>query len=332
MKYFRWILAGVVTVIVVTFFGIAIWYQLALQPAVKGSTKTISYELSPGRGVDGLAKDLKTKGIIRSSAAFKWYVTLHGLRRGLQAGSYDLSPGEKTAVIAAKISHGSVAVNQLIVPEGKTVMQIRKLAAAKGISDDDFASALKDKYSNPFLTDKPPTVDLEGYLFPDSYTITKPAKAHTLIQAMLDNFGRKVAQPELIAALRLRGLSLHQGLTLASIVEKEVANPADRSLVAGVFLNRLKSGQPLQSDVTVQYAADINGLPFDLKSDSSYNSYKHPGLPPGPICNPGLASLQAVAHPTPSDYIYFLAGKDGKTYFAKTFAEHQVNIDKHLNK
>jgi UPF0755 protein len=146
---------------------------------------------------------------------------------------------------------------------------------------------------------------------------------------MLDNFGKRVG-PEYTQAFAAEGLTLHQGLTLASVIEKEVHSPADRPIVAQVFLKRFKTGMPLGSDVTTQYAADQLHVPFDTNLDSHYNTRRYPGLPPGPICSPGLGALDAAARPATTDYLYFLSDKNGKTYFAKTYAEHQQNIVKYL--
>jgi len=215
------------------------------------------------------------------------------------------------------------------VPEGYRLTQIEVAAASLGISTADFKAALAAPHAQSFLSDKPDDVDLEGYLFPDSYQIEPGTTANALVNMMLDNFGRRVG-PDYVQAYAAEGLTLHQGLTLASIVEREVSNPADRPIVAQIFLKRYKAGQLLGSDVTAQYAASLLGVPFNINLDSHYNTRRYPGLPPGPICNPGLGSMDAVAHPAATDYAYFLTGKDGKTYFAKTYAEHQQNIAKHL--
>ncbi len=171
---------------------------------------------------------------------------------------------------------------------------------------------------------------MEGYLYPDSYDLPLNPDAKQLVGQMVDNFDKKVT-PQLRTVYAAEGLTLHQAVTLASIVEKEVPSTSDRQIVAGIFLKRLQLGMPLESDVTVHYAADQLGVDFSTNLDSPYNTYKHAGLPPAPICNPGIGALTAVATPTSSDYLYFLAGSDGNTHFAKTFAEHQQNIQKYLH-
>jgi UPF0755 protein len=148
---------------------------------------------------------------------------------------------------------------------------------------------------------------------------------------MLDTFSKQVDASNIPSGFAAEGLSLHQGVTLASIVETEVSNPPDQAMVAQVFLNRIKAGMPLQSDVTVDYASQLTGLPFSVTLNSPYNTYLNKGLPPGPICSPGLSAMGAVAHPTPNNYLYFVADKNGTTHYATTFAQQEQNIQLYLN-
>jgi UPF0755 protein len=311
--------------------GTIIWYELGLRAvSPQGGVASQTYHLAPGTKVSELAADLEEKGIIRNHTAFVWFVTLHGLRRDLQAGTYELDPSDSAKDIADIISHGKVSVNRVVLPEGITIAKIKQLLEPKGISAKDFSAALQEQYSNDFVQAKPADVDLEGYLFPDSYEISKPVRPHALIQTMLDNFATKVNSTDVVKSYSSEGLTLHQGLTLASIVEKEASKPEDRPIIAQVFLKRLIMGMPLGSDVTVIYAADQLGVPFSTSINSAYNTYTHKGLPPGPICNPGLDAMKAVAHPANTDYLYFLADKNGTVHYAKTAAEHQANVKKYL--
>jgi UPF0755 protein len=324
----QWLaLAGAVLVVAVL-VGSYLSYRLGLRPvATTGSTQI--FEIKSGERVPQIADRLKTAGLIRDRNAFISYLNFHNLRSHVNAGTYSLSPtytGAKTAQILAK---GKTLTDNLLIPEGSRISQIRDLVSQHGISKADFNAALQAPHTQAFLATKPADVDLEGYLFPDSYEISPSTTAQTLVDTMLNTFGQKVGS-EYVEAFSAEGLSLHQGLTLASIVEREVNIPADRPVVAGIFLNRLKAKMPLGSDVTAHYAAELKGVPFDVNIDSKYNTRRYADLPPGPICNPGLAALDAAAHPTKTDYLYFLTGKDGKTYYARTYAEHQVNIAKHL--
>lgn len=303
-------------------------YRLALRPvASSGSAKP--FVVAAGENAPTIAQHLMDAGLLRSRNAFVTYVNLHGLRSRLKVGSYSVAPTLSAPQIADLLAGGRTTTNRLVVPEGYTNAQITKAAAAAGIPAADMTAALAAPHSQAFLASKPAGVSLEGYLFPDSYQVDSSTTAEALVNAMLNNFGERVG-PEYVQAFAAEGLTLHQGLTLASIVEREVNIPADRPIVAQIFLKRYKLGQSLGSDVTTHYAADLLGVPFNTNLDSPYNTRKVTGLPPGPICNPGLSAMDAVAHPASTDYLYFLSGNDGKTYFAKTYAEHQANIAKHL--
>jgi UPF0755 protein len=323
----RWALAGMV-LLGLLLVGSYIVYRVELLPA-GSSTTAQAFEVKSGTRVPDIATALESDGLIRSRNAFISYLNFHDLRTKVKAGTYALSPDMSAADIAHILVSGKALTNRLIVPEGYRLAQIQKMAAQYGIAEADFAAAVKAPHAQSFLATKPATVDLEGYLFPDSYEIDKATTATSLVDTMLATFGERVG-PEYVQAFAAEGLTLHQGLTLASVVEREVNIPEDRPIVAQIFLKRFKTGMALGSDVTVHYAADLLGVPFNLDLNSPYNTRKYPGLPPGPICNPGLSALDAVAHPATTDYLFFLTGKDGKDYFAKTYAEHQQNIDRHL--
>ena len=305
-------------------------YRYELRP-VSAQTGTVDFTVQSGERVPRIADGLKSAGLIRDRNAFITYVTIHNIRAKLEAGTYGLNPSDSSQEIAAIMASGHTLANRMVVPEGFRLAQIESLAAKNGIAPADFEAALAAPHTQPFLSGKPAGVSLEGYLFPDSYEVTKTTTATELVNEMLDDFGQKVG-PEYVQAFAAEGLSLHQGLaTTASIVESEVANPYDRPIVAQIFIKRLKIGMPLGSDVTAQYAADLLGVPFSTTIASPYNTLNHAGLPPGPICSPGLNALDAVAHPAATDYLYFLTGKDGKTYYATTYAQHEANIAKYLN-
>ena len=303
-------------------------YRLGLRP-VSGSGVAKEFTVAPGDNAPRIAQHLVDAGLLRSRNSFVTYVNFHGLRPRLEVGTYMIAPSLSGNAIAELLAGGRTTTKRLIVPEGYTISQIKALAIADGLSSVGLTTALAAPHTQSFLAGKPASVDLEGYLFPDSYQIDGATTASGLINQMLDTFGQRVG-PEYTQAFAAEGLSLHQGLTLASIVEREVNIATDRPIVAQIFLKRLKLGQALGSDVTAKYAADLLGVPFNVNLDSPYNTRRVVGLPPGPICNPGLGSMDAVAHPANTDYLFFLSGKDGKTHFAKTYAEHQANIAKYL--
>jgi UPF0755 protein len=319
--------------------GIIVWaslyglYRFELLPA-SDSGLSREFVVAKGDNAPAVAKHLAAAGLIRNRTAFVTYINLHGLRGELKVGTYMIKPSLTGQDIAELIAGGHVYTRSLLVPPGYTLNQIEDSATELGISKADFRAALAAPHNNGFLATKPAGVDLEGYLFPDSYSVGADTTAAQLVNAMLDNFGRHVGT-EYQQAFAAEGLSLHQGLTIASIVEREVNIASDRPIVAQVFIKRLKSGMPLGSSVTACYAhslqtgsntCDENEV---VSVQSPYNTLIHAGLPPGPICSPGLSSLDAVAHPANTGYLYFFTDKNGTDHFENTFAEQQANIAKY---
>lgn len=319
---------GIVIIIAVWLVAAFAWYQISLRP-VSASTHGQLIIINPGNSVDVIASNLAQAKLIRSATAFKLYVTLHGLRGRLQSGAFDLRPNQSSREIAKVITSGKTASQKLVIPEGFTISAIKARAATFGIKPEDFDAALQQDLTGTQAAQRPAGVSLEGYLYPDTYIVTPTTTAQQLVRAMVDNFDKKVTS-DISAGFAAKGLSLHQGLSLASMVEREVSIPADRKLVAGVFLNRLRIGQKLESDVTVDYGRALLGKAFNTGLDSPYNTYRIPALPVGPICNPSLQSMQAVIDPTTSNYFYFLAGKDGTTHYAETVDQHNANVQKYL--
>jgi UPF0755 protein len=314
---------------VVLLLGLYVSYRYGLRP-VSDSSRIQVFTVTAGQDAQAIATNLKTAGLIRDRNAFITYVNIHGLRPDLKVGQYALAGDMSGETIAAIIADGKTVSKNLVIPEGYRLAQIEDAAAAVGISKTSFEAALSAPHTNSFLATKPAGVSLEGYLFPDSYQVAPSTTALELVDEMLTDFGNRVG-PAYVQAFAAEGLSLHQGLTIASIVQAEVANPEDQPIVAQIFIKRLQVGMPLGSDETAQYAADLAGVPFSTTIDSPYNTLLAKGLPPGPICSPGLGALDAVAHPATTDYLYFLTGKDGKNYYATTYAQHQENIAKYLN-
>jgi UPF0755 protein len=326
VKSILWIVLAVGLSILAFFI---VWYSAGLRPVDPADQVKQTFKLEAGSGTNGTAAALKSQNLIRNASVFETYITINGLRGKIQAGTYNIAPSMSVSDIADVITKGAVASDKIVIPEGYNMDQITALAVKKGYDKAEFQQALNADYTNDFLAARPAGASLEGYLFPGSYTTTADYNSKALIQAMLDNFGKQVT-PDLQAAYQAEGLTLEQAVTLASIVEKETSSAADQPGVAQVFFLRIKTGMALGSDPTVIYAAEQLGKPFDVKLDSPYNTYLHKGLPPGPICNPGLSALKAVAHPAAGDYLYFIADKSGVTHYAKTFAEHQANINTYL--
>ena len=324
-KWLQLSLLGLLTLFILI-YG---WYRFNLLPASPPVSHASAFGISQGESPATIAARLEEAKLIRSASAFLVYATLHSQRGRLQAGYYELNPGHSTPTIARMLASGQIKSQALVVPEGYRLSQIRKRALEAGIKAADWDEAINASYPHPFLAERPAGASLEGYLFPDTYQIGASTTAREVITIMLNNFDQRVT-PQYRAGLKNKGLSLHQALTLASIIERESGEAKDKPLIAQVFLRRLGANQGLESDVTIHYVTDDSGQAFSTKLDSPYNTYLHAGLPPGPICSPGLVSLDAVLHPANTDYLYFLADKSGKTHFTRTFAEHQRNIERYL--
>ncbi len=314
------------------------------QPAGTDPTP-VTFTIHPGQSVMEVAQALEEAGLIRDAFLFRAYVRYHGLDREIEAGEYTLNKTMTIPQIVEALRSGRQAEWTVRIREGLRLEEVAEaIAVQTHLSTQAILEAARDglrwRAAFPFLTDLPPSATLEGYLFPDTYRLARDATAEDMIQRMLENFGRKVT-PEKIAAARARGLSLHQVIILASIVEREAVLPEERPLIASVYLNRLAAGMKLDADPTVQYALGYQPdqktwwkSPLtleDLQMDSPYNTYRYSGLPPGPIASPGLASIEAVLNPAETDYFYFMADcikKDGSHWFARTQEEHLRNFNR----
>ena len=307
-------------------------YDDNLKP-VNASQRVQDVTIPVGATAHDIAVSLKKAGVIRATWAFEWYVRNHDLRDKLQAGAYEFRPSQSVEDIANTLSQGKITTNLITILPDQRIGQIRQSLINYGFSASDVDAALDPSLyaDHPALADKPSGASLEGYLYPDSFQKTSQTKPETIIRASLDQM-QKHLTPEVREAFTKQGLTVQQGVTLASIVEREVSKPEDRTIVAQVFLSRLRQGMRLQSDVTAYYGAIKDGQSPSVTYNSPYNTHYIDGLPPGPISNVTDSSLQAVAHPATTDYLFFVSGDDGNTYFAHTLAEHQANVDAHCKK
>lgn len=291
-----------------------------------------------GSSLDEITEILKNAGLIRADWAFKQYVRGKELTDKLQAGTYRLSTGMDVVSIVEKLSGGDVAVDLFTILPGQRLDQIRQAFIDEGYSTDAVDKALDPKQyaSSPALVDKPNGATLEGYLYPDSFQKTADTLPETIIRASLAEMGDYLTA-ELRSAYAAKNLTTHQAITLASVVEREVSSTEDRATAAQVFFLRMKKGMRLQSDVTVLYGQAIAGKDtkyVDTSFDSAYNTFLYDGLPVGPISNVTKSGLQAVANPSNTDFLYFVAGDGddyGKTYFTRTIAEHQAAVRAHCS-
>ncbi|MEI7891278.1 MAG: endolytic transglycosylase MltG [bacterium] len=286
-----------------------------------------------------VGEKLNKAGVIDGKYFLALYLWKEGNLHKLVAGVYDFPVGLKIPEIASIITGGQVAMTRIPItfPEGLTLRQMAEKISSNGFSGEEFLSItsnpnqiLRDKYE--FLKEIPEGKSLEGYLFPDTYYFAKDASSADIIDKMLKNFGGKITQ-NILDEIGAQKKSLYEIITMASIVEGEVAIDADRKIVAGLFWNRLSIGMTMGSDATLEYVLGGNKRQHSIaetKTDSPYNTYLYKGLPPGPVSNPGISSIMAAVYPQTSEYVYFLSDpKTGKTIFSKTFQEHVANKDKY---
>lgn len=307
-------------------------YEQNLKPVSQSETQKL-VTVAPGASTQEIALNLKEAGLIRQTWAFEWYVRSHSLRDSLKAGTYSFSPSQSLPEIASVIAEGEVATDLVTILPGKRLDQIRADLINSGYSPQEVDAALNpDNYPNhPALVDKPAGASLEGYLYPESFQKTAETTPSQIIRSSLDEMQKRLT-PTVRAGFSKQGLTVHEGISLASIIDSEVGNPEDKPIVAQVFLKRLRTGMKLESDVTAFYGSILADKPPSVLYDSPYNTYMHPGLTPGPISNVTDGGIAAVVSPASTDYIYFVAGDDGKTYFSSTLAEHEALTAQHCKK
>ncbi|MET3940321.1 UPF0755 protein [Paenibacillus sp. PvP094] len=330
-----------ILVIVAGGAGAAVWNMMR---PVSDSAEPVVFEIKSGSGTSQIADQLEQEGLIRSGLAFKGYLKWKNQGSSFMAGTYSMKPGVSYDEIITKLNSGEVVPEEMVkftIPEGYTVLQMADKLSAEGVVErEEFIKLANDPSSFDVDIIKDIPVDeelryaLEGYLFPETYELKKGSSTHDVMQRMLEEFQTKINTiPDLDSKLKARNLSLHELLTIASLVEREVVVDEERALVAGVIDNRIKQDMKLEIDATVQYLLDkpkARLLFKDLKVQSPYNSYLNKGLPPGPIASPSLESIEAALAPEASDYLFYVTKKDGSSghLFAKTYKEHQQNIAK----
>ena len=273
------------------------------------------------------AESLESGGVIGSTRLFQWYAKLRRSDRGIKAGTYMLRRDAGWNSVLAALRSGRGVVNTVTIPEGYTLAQIEPLLAGRlGVPPESLRAAVSDTAVLQRLD--VPTSTVEGYLFPDTYLFPPGTSARAAVLTMVRRF-EQAWRPEWTARLDTMVLSRHDLLTLASIVEREAKKPEERPVIAAVYWNRLRNGMLLQADPTVQYALpqyQKRLLNKHLSVKSRYNTYKYPGLPPGPIASPGIASIRATLYPAAAPYLYFVAHPDGHHEFRVKLAEHNAAV------
>jgi len=316
-------------------YGALQWALARLEPA-DPAAEAVEIEIPAGATTTDVAAILAEHGVIQDPTVFRFYVRYRELDGQIVSGRYELSAAMSADEILTKLVNGDVIVRRFTIPEGLTVDMMADLLAAQGVVDrqaflDAVAAAAAE---NPYLPDDVQLEQpMEGYLFPATYQYHAGITAEEVVAMLTERF-EAVWTPELLARAEEMGLSVHEVITLASIVETEARVAAEQPDIAGVYLNRLAVGMPLQADPTVYYALGLprsETLLYDhLDVDSPYNTYRYPGLPPGPIAAPGEGAIRAVIYPSTHEFYYFNAKYDGsgEHYFAATYEEHLENIER----
>jgi UPF0755 protein len=343
----------IIILLLIILIAIALWASFITLNGQSGNDALVSFEVEEGQVVQYVARNLKENGLLDSELVFLLYMKVQGYESRIQSGEHTLKPSMSIRELANTLVSGASVINErkITIPEGWNLKDIGHYLEGEGIAqaeelmelvgfpgvhhtEDSDVGVLRDfSEEYPFLASRPKDLSYEGYLFPDTYTIYKDASIEDIVNKMFTNFEKKIDQ-ELLDEIDRQGKTLHEVLTLASVVQEESTHE-DMARVAGVFYNRLKDGMPLQSDVTVNYiTGKITDRPTydDIEVDSLYNTYEYPGLPPGPVANPGLDAIKAVIYPEKNNYYYFLNPPEGgELIFATTFEQHKLNRAKYLD-
>ncbi len=330
---------ALLTLVVGGIGGGSVWFRQQLRPPGSAS-ESVAFQVRPGESSVQVAQALYEKGLIRDPRVFLVYLRYlqyRGQDARIEAGHFVLNRGMTVSQVVQALGHGRAAQVVVSLPEGETMAQMAEVAQRAGVGTaQQYLAAAQDvaawSQQFPFLQGRPQGApdNLEGFLYPDTYDLDRGAPPRDLIQRQLERFQQLVASPMMAAIAQPApgrpAETLFNIVVLASIVEREVVTPRDRALVCGIFYNRLAAGMPLQDDVTVMYGLGMTQdqlTQADLRKDTPYNTYLHPGLPAGPISNPGLSSIQACVQPQKSDYLFFFADKGGVVHYARTYAEFQ---------
>ena len=307
------------------FVGLQVWWLVTATPTVAAGPRII--EIPPHLGVLDIARRLDKADIIRSPFGFALLALVQGRARTLKAGEYEVPQGANTFAVLSLLEGGKVLYHPVLLKEGGSFAELARAIEAEGLARAD--DVIRVGHDPLFLRAlEIPAASVEGYLFPDTYQFAKGVTPEEMLARMVMKM-RAQLTPELLNTARERGINVHQLLTLASIIEREAVVPSELPLISAVFWNRLKIDMPLQADPTVQYATGKGRQALtrdDLIVDHPYNTYRRPGLPPGPIANPGLLAIRAAVNPARVNYLYFVAMDERRHQFSQSLNDHNEAV------
>ena len=291
----------------------------------------VYFTVRPGMSVSEIGKELYERGIIDSEMKFWWTAKLNGFENKVKSGTFAMQTGMTPRDALEILVYGNTVTIRFTIPEGFSVRDIAQRLDDEGlVKADDFMNLAKTYRPYSYVEEHENVLyAAEGFLFPDTYEINGEFDAARIMEMMAENFDRRLTK-EMRERAKTMNLSIYELVTLASLVEKEAYHEEDRPIIAQIFLKRLRLGMPLQADPTVQYLLDApkeDLLYRDTEIESPYNTYQNVGLPPGPIASPGTASLMAVLHPADTNYLYFVADRNGNNYYATNYADHLALVD-----
>ncbi len=329
-----WILIIVIIIVFMTGSVLVRNYYYGLLKPYSSSQRPVSVDIAKGSSVREITDQLSSDHVIRSSWAAQLYINSQNFSNSLQAGTYIFYPNETTQQIISNIVSGRIATNLVTILPGTNIFKLKTDLLKDGYSLSDINNALNiNNYRNLKIMEFVPSNvnSMEGLLWPDSFQRNKSTPLTTIITESLNEMSAHLT-PKVQAAFASEGLSTYQGLILTSIIDQEVSKPSDQAQVAQVFLSRLKQSMNLGSDVTAYYGSLVNNQTPSLSYDSPYNTLLHPGLPPTPISTINSTSLYAATHPAPTNWLYFVTGDSGVTYFSNTLTQQQANTAQYCHK
>ena len=321
----RWIL-GIVSVLLVILAAISFftysWYSDNIKAVEPNSSESVRVTIPEGSNRAKIASILNDAGLIRSVEAFNWYYRLNA-GDGMKAGVYMFEKNMNVADIVARLESGEVDEFTLTFLPGGTIFDAKDVMLKAGYQEEEVDSALYAQYDTPIMKDRPAGSSIEGYIYGETYNFASGSSAKDVFDRTIQELAKYMEVNNTEAKFAQMGFNIHQGLTFASLVQPEVGNSGEMKQVSSVFHNRLKVDMELGSDVTFRYAARMLDEPVAIEIDSPYNTRIYKGLPPGPVAAPGASAIYATGLPDGTDYLFFVSGDDGVTYFSRTNEEHE---------